>query len=72
MVSNIDTIDKFNNDSRRNTRKFYWKFVLYNIRMIVIYFVCRYLFIPKKKLVEDLVIDDDDNNNDINNDNIIN
>ena len=49
MVSNIDTIDKFNNDSRRNTRKFYWKFILYNIRMIVIYFVCKYLFIPKKK-----------------------
>ena len=59
MVSNIDTIDKFSNDSLRNTRKFYWKFVFYNIRMIVIYFVCKYLFIPKKKLVEDTLIDDD-------------
>ena len=59
MVSNIDTIDKFSNDSLRKTRKFYWKFVFYNIRMIVIYFVCKYLFIPKKKLVEDTLIDDD-------------
>ena len=33
--------------------------VFYNIRMIVIYFVCKYLFIPKKKLVEDTLIDDD-------------
>ena len=62
MVSNIDTIDKFSNDSLRNTRKFYWKFVLYNIRMIVIYFVCRYLFIPKKKHVEVSVIDNDIDN----------
>ena len=68
MVSNIDTIDKFSNDSLRNTRKFYWKFVLYNIRMIMIYFVCKYLFIPKKR-VEVLVIDNDDDNN---NDNDIN
>ena len=58
MVSNIDRIDKFSNDSLRNTRKFYWKFVLYNIRMIMIYFVCKYLFIPKKR-VEDTLIDDD-------------
>ena len=48
-IYTIDIIEnKSNNDLHRNSRKFYWKFVVYHIRMIMIYFVCKYLFIPKK------------------------
>lgn len=30
-----------------NARQFYWKCLVYITRILVVYFVCQYLFIPK-------------------------
>jgi len=48
MTSYSDLEDMWNTpEAATRAKRFYWKCIVHLVRIIAIYFVCQYLFIPK-------------------------